>query len=437
MRCAPTCLDITPPPGCILGGGAFGSALGAADTLQANVVLIEDEGATALLASCDLIGFGSSQAERLRRAMAEAAGIEPAQVLLAATHTHSGPVTMDLHGWGAPNPDYLDRLETMLRQAAATVARSDTRRPCSSHAGSVACPGFAVNRTSYGTECDEHLRWICLRDASGRPLVVIVESACHPVHQHGTGMISADYPGRLRRHLQDLLGASVPVLFLLGACGDINPRAFRFVPEEANDWRRRDAVDLGCAQHGQALAEGLFSALPAADTGTGLAVEHGAVTLPLAPWPNAAEQRRLKQTWQELVATGTPWQRSEAEAGLAWLKAARARRGPDRIEIELQLLRIGDAAILALPVELFTRFGTAIRACWPGPLLLATMANGYHGYVAASEAYARGTHEGPGVARLLLRRCLRPDCGERLAAAACDFLRGHIPATRACRLGQS
>ena len=54
-------------------------------------------------------------------------------------------------------------------------------------------------------------------------IAAIVNFACHATVLFSTNMqISADYPGYAVRTVQRIIG-DVPVLFLNGACGDVNP----------------------------------------------------------------------------------------------------------------------------------------------------------------------------------------------------------------------
>jgi neutral ceramidase len=81
---------------------------------------------------------------------------------------------------------------------------------------------------------------------------------------------------------------------------------------------------------------------------------------------------------------------------------------------------IGGVAVVALPVELFTAFGRRIKAESPfADTFLATMANGWLGYVPTAEAFARGGYE----PLLAYQSRLAPEAGGFITTAALDLLR--------------
>jgi hypothetical protein len=86
---------------------------------------------------------------------------------------------------------------------------------------------------------------------------------------------------------------------------------------------------------------------------------------------------------------------------------------------EVQVLRVGEAAIVGLPGEPFTSLGRSIRAQLPNRhLLIAALANefGAFGYVADRQAYALGGYE-------LTHSPTAPGAGEALVEAAVGLLR--------------
>ena len=58
--------------------------------------------------------------------------------------------------------------------------------------------------------------------SDGRHKAIVYNFACHAANTR-TSVISADYPGDVERHVREHVGHEVPVLFLPGACGDVNP----------------------------------------------------------------------------------------------------------------------------------------------------------------------------------------------------------------------
>ena len=95
-------------------------------------------------------------------------------------------------------------------------------------------------------------------------------------------------------------------------------------------------------------------------------------------------------------------------------------RGSDPIAAEIQVIRIGDLALVALPGELFVELGLAIRQQSPARhTFVIGYANEFIGYLPTSEAWEQGGYE------VALGPWTRVDKmgGTRLAERAVDILR--------------
>jgi hypothetical protein len=91
----------------------------------------------------------------------------------------------------------------------------------------------------------------------------------------------------------------------------------------------------------------------------------------------------------------------------------------DAVDIEVQVLRFGEWAVVGVPCELFVEFGLSIKGKSPCPFtMIATFANGANGYVATREAFRQGGYE----ARLTSRSRLLPDAGYEMVKTALEFL---------------
>jgi hypothetical protein len=94
---------LTPPLGVELTGYGFyleRRAESVLDDLKARALFLEKDGVRAVLVSCDLVGLTVEASDAARRAISASLGIPPDHVLLACTHTHTGPATMDMPGAG-------------------------------------------------------------------------------------------------------------------------------------------------------------------------------------------------------------------------------------------------------------------------------------------------------------------------------------------------
>ena len=83
----------------------------------------------------------------------------------------------------------------------------------------------------------------------------------------------------------------------------------------------------------------------------------------------------------------------------------------DRLQVEVQALRIGDLAIAAFPSEIFSADSRSIRADSPAPhTMVAGWSNGLFGYAPTRRAVERGGYEAETAFRILRApRGLGPD----------------------------
>jgi hypothetical protein len=88
---------------------------------------------------------------------------------------------------------------------------------------------------------------------------------------------------------------------------------------------------------------------------------------------------------------------------------------PEHLTAEVQALRVGEAAIVALPGEVFVELGLAIKAASPArPTAVVGLANGYLGYIPDLAGFAQGGYE-TWAAR---SASVGPGAGEALVTAA-------------------
>src|SRR5690242_14327873 len=86
-------VDITPPTGYRM-AGYFNERLntGTHDPLQAKALVLRQGDELAALVFRDLVGIARQVSERARELAAKKTGIPAANILIAATHSHTGPL---------------------------------------------------------------------------------------------------------------------------------------------------------------------------------------------------------------------------------------------------------------------------------------------------------------------------------------------------------
>jgi hypothetical protein len=221
----------------------------------------------------------------VRSAAVAAAGGDEARVIVALSHTHSGPIlarsAADMPGGEliAPYLETLrDRAAEATREAIETAAPARlewaTGRCAIAGARDLVVDGRPLVGFDPDAPADDTVLVGRATTTDGQVLATVVNYACHPTTLAWQNTLtSPDYVGAMRETVEAHTGGA-PSLFLLGAAGELAPR-------------EQYTGDVAVAdRHGRALGHAALAALESLPpAGTALAlhdpVESGA---PLAPW---------------------------------------------------------------------------------------------------------------------------------------------------------
>lgn len=408
-------------------------SLGKHDEIYARALALEVGAHLMLLLQADTLGFDAQVVVSLRSAIAEqlAVGL-PRQtclsVMVAATHTHSAPASMPLRNCGAVNEAWLRQACTTLVETALAAARQ--LQPARLGIGSGTVNGVAFNRRTPGRTqgqvtlddaglmpepIDPALGVLRVETPAGSPLACMVNFTCHPVILgDGNRDISADYPGVAAQQLKRRLGAVT--LFTNGAAGDVNPV------------RRGSQADVEyLAGAVIAEAERIWETTQAVAT-TRLRAAAQMLTLPLLPAPPREELiaaiSRFREEYESARQSGHGAQMRVADAYRQWAEEILGASAEDFYsDLEIQALRLGDAAIIAVPGELFVELGLEIkrRLAQQGisPTFIFGYTNGNIGYIPTRSAYPLGGYEVETAHRFYGRpSCAAPEAGEMIVERA-------------------
>lgn len=459
---------VTPPLGVSLAGSYTDRrADNVRDDLFARAVVIDDGATPVAIVSVDLLGVSAVTTAGARRLIEQGCGIPGANVLIAATHNHSGPLTRELSAGGLAGEPDQPYLADLQRKIASAIQLAFHRRiPARLRLTLGEESGIAFNRrftmrdgpvrTNPGKLNPEILEaagpidrrvWTltALPVAEGipaegsqavppavLPLSVLVNFGLHPAIVAGT-TICADFPHFLEMGVQRLIGAdgngslpptAVPdsaadptmpvVIFANAPCADVNHIDFLHRPSQSG---LAEAARVGTILAGEAV-KGACRLVADWESGTaaGLRAGRRLVDLPLrrstperVAWARRAAQGRMT------MVPGAGLEVVEAQRVLA---LAEGWTGTTR-QTEVQALAVGDdLAVVGLPGEIFAELGLDLRARSPFPhTLVLGLANDAIGYVPSRRAYDEGGYE-PTSSRF------EPGSGERLVEEALALLAG-------------
>lgn len=221
-------VDITPAKNVPLGGYAarFGKVSdGVHDPVKARAMVLAKGEKRLAIVSVDLVGV-SREAKAAVVEATKARGFTTGNLLLAATHNHSGPGALTTMPLFRPmmGPYDADLFRETMAKVADAVARADTaKKPARLAWGSTKADGLQRNRAVEGGPVDPTLDVLRVDGEDGKPMGLVVRFGAHPTILGADNLkISAEWPGAMC----DTLEAKFPgatALFLQGVSGDVSP----------------------------------------------------------------------------------------------------------------------------------------------------------------------------------------------------------------------
>lgn len=428
--------------------------------LFGRVFLFKYDEQQAALVVLDNLLLAPALVQPLRETITRGAGITPCQVMISCTHTHRAPYAAALMDEEIDFA-YIDwmgeRLATCLARALADL------QPAQIKTGSIQAPGWTFNRrqvyrsAQYGEQVgtqgpqntpdfignegpeDNELKVLKITSPQGAGRGGMVNFACHTTVMGGEAVFSADYAGPLTEALSRQLGGIFA--FLQGAAGNLWAiDTSREQAELAHDFVGPDHA----LKMGEALAQKAVEALADAHpVSSSLRIAREILPIPqrrvtrkqveLAQWylekaPVDLDQQEFTRqiyghdyTFYGNDAVVQEWFARETIGMWEWQRRSGVREIIE--EVEIQVLRLGDAVLVGLPGEVFTEFGLEIKARSPfRETFIVELANGWHGYIPTRAAFAHGGYE----PRFGYTSRLVPEAGERMVEAALRLLHSLI-----------
>ena len=198
---------------------------GLIDPVWARAVVISSEGTNSALVSLDICVIFPELARAVRERVAESIKVDWSLIEICATHTHSGP---DISGMsGAIEQDLEDEMVLGIVEAIDNAYKNLEPATITTAVGQL--NGVSINRRNESDEVDSRLPVIVARRQDDSVIAVIYSFSCHPILVGAQNTkLYGDFPGAASRKLENWYGDKSVALFLQGACGDINPRAFPY-----------------------------------------------------------------------------------------------------------------------------------------------------------------------------------------------------------------
>lgn len=393
LKASASGIEITPPVGTYLTGYGIRTepAKSVHDPLMARGILLNDGKTSLLIISCDLLGFDTASVAEMREDINRKTSIPVNNILIACTHTHSGPATAKFRGaMGHVNVKWLKDTKKKIADMASELPKK--LQPASFGYSSKTVSGIGFNRQDKSKPIDEELTIIAINDENGKSVATIMNYSTHAVILGANLEISGDFPGEACRHLQKLRGGIA--CYLQGASGDAEP-----LTQIEFGWGKGGFAST--KRIGELLAnEANDSAKKIITTdNTEIRIASSVINLPLENPPSLEELMKIKNEYLEERNKAIN-QKDEGlkilyEGMLEWADDMERHLNdgtvPKELPSEIFVGAINDLRIIAIPFEPYTDIALELkRRLNPLKAIVSGYSNGLFGYISPRWAKAQG-----------------------------------------------
>lgn len=401
---------ITPSPGTPMAGNIRldNRSRGVHDDLYCNVLILKDNDTKICLLGFDLIGLEFVTCNEIKNRIEKSTDIPSGNIVIWATHTHSGPDT-GMRMYQGTGEEVAAYLETMTVKVTSEVIRADGRyEEVSLKAGSTTVADLSFNRRLVkkdgsvvmnfeefvpdeiiGTTgpVDKELITLSVWDKDNRLFALLVNFALHPAILVGyKWLISKDYINYLDEYISDHYGKQVITLFANGAEGNINHLNYL----DQNQLRNFSEAK----RVGRKLGKHVNKSVRCSTVLDGkIRFVSEKVALPLR------EITQQEKEWADMVLERDKDLSEDMFDGIPDKTYARMIkdmlvRSDKECETVLQGMAVHNFAFVTFPGEVYVEFGLKVKESSPySYTMIIGLANSQAGYIPARESFGQGGYE--------------------------------------------
>jgi len=403
-------IDVTPQKPMFLHGYPHVERIseGTHDPLYASALIIDNGEMQIGFCAVDVVFISQEIAARVRSGVHEQTGIPEQNLMVSASHTHSGPVTFSdiFYDPVVPkmDPKYISYLMEKLVQVY--VEAFQNKRVSKIAITTADGTGVGGNRRSKTDAIDPEMPVIVLKEAETDKIFALSTIYCmHPTVLHeDSKLYSADFPGYTREFIKKEFGEDTILLYHTGPSGNQSPRHFvksntfdeaqrlgfmlgerivESIKESSNDVFK-DWVSLSAQQSHQMLPKKKFMSIEEAESKVTFVknklqqmqrdnVNPSEIRTVECDWFGAEENKQLT----EMASTGELDQVYQSV-----------------LPAEISIVGIDNNRFVFLPGEMFVEYSLMIKNNFPGNTFIASLSNGVlAGYLVTEEAEEEGGYE--------------------------------------------
>ncbi len=400
------CVEITPPVGTPLAGNFRDdyASRGVYAPLCSRTVVIRREDTALAIISNDLLTVPDRLVRLVKQQISVNCSLDSDCIMVSAIHTHSGPaveaVADEADGEEIQDiviPGIIESCVNAFESCKPMhlwVAAGQAKGVCFNRRLKLIDGQTAMNWTHPPAETidrplgpvDTEIGILAAGQTPDHPSLVLANFALHPAILAGDNwMMGTDWPGYYYDSIQKVFGENTQAMFLQGAEGNVNHIDAKD-PQQGRGFK--EAQRIGSVV-GLSVADAIRHARPVSGP-----IKFSSRTISATPRKITPEQL----AWARSVVDAAAGKPAGTVDGISDVVFARDQiemaNRTDPYELEIQVFRIGQVAVVALPGEFFVEFGLEIKAKSPAEqTLVVGLANGSAGYVPTLEAFEQGGYE--------------------------------------------
>jgi len=371
----------------IAGGITAGKAAGQEGRLRCIATVLEKDGAQLAIVACDVLMMTRETLDPVVAQIERATGIPAANILINCTHTHHAPSTMRVHGYG-PDEKFtrevqrgilaaVQKASTNLAAAKFYFALGEQKNVGQNSRlllddGQIYWIGPRTNTVRPTGPFDPELPVLAFRDDQEKLLALIFNHSTHSIGARTPGKRSASIYGLATQDLEAELGGTIT--FLEGASGSTHN------------------LDLSGAECTRRILEAVRETLHAAQLRPvpKLAALKHPLKFRVRTFDEAAENTSVERYCRKYAPQGAD---TIAKVFHDMRRELASVQGEER-QTWVQVLCIGDVAIVGVPAEYFTQLGLDIKNRSPfRHTYIAELANDWIGYLPNLEGHKLGGYQ--------------------------------------------
>lgn len=389
------------------------------DHLFSRALVLKEQQTTVAMVVVDTCIMSEEFIQPVKERITASTGILPNNILISSTHTHAAGAVEEVH-LGGLDAAYREKLPGLIVQSVEDALQR--LQPAKIAFGRVDVPRHVVCRrylmkdgyqpanpvtgkadiiktNPFGLEKfidrpaatpDPGLSYLAVRTLDDRWISILANYSLHYVGDWINGTITADFFGTFSRHLAAMLDNPDNFIAIMtnGTSGDVNIWDFQH-PDRYPDehFAKSDLIGKDLAG---SIRDNLDSL--AWDADPEIQVRHEQLTLSTRK-PSPGELSMAA----DLVSQSNYYTYRYDDWNLRKLYAREQmllEETPDQRTLPLQIIRIGDGMIGALPGEFFAETGLSLREHCPAAHYFSIgLANGAVGYVPPAHELERGGYE--------------------------------------------